>query len=233
MVTIPRGRFLMGSNDIDDEEKPVHPVHIKTFMISKYAITNTQFCKFLKEKGNQEEGGVSWLEYEESKIEKRKNEYIPIIGMENHPVTGVSWYGARAFCKWAGGRLPSESEWEYAARGGEDYKYAGSDNINDVAWCWSNSGQVTLTREVGTKKANGFGLYDMSGNVWEWCEDDYHDSYNGAPTGGQAWLSGESDVLKVLRGGSCGESSSMSRVGYRYFSVPGHGYCNYGFRLVC
>lgn len=114
--------------------------------------------------------------------------------------------------------LPSESEWEYACRAGEKQKYCGSDQINIVAWYGANASPIgssgKSTNPVGLKKANAFGLYDMSGNVWEWVADNYHASYQGAPSNGRAWYG--KDKARVLRGGAWDDEKEFSRSTVRY-----------------
>jgi sulfatase modifying factor 1 len=162
MVYVQGGDFNMGSsNGGYDHEKPVHKVHVDGFYMDKYEVTNTQFCSFLNVKGNQSEGGVTWLDIKDTRcrIETRNNRYVPKRGYENHPVTEVNWYGAGAYARWAGKRLPTEAEWEYAARGGSQtrgYKYSGSNNAGTVAWYSANSGHKT--HPVGTKQPNELGL---------------------------------------------------------------------------
>ena len=105
------------------------------------------------------------------------------------PVVGVSWHDAKRYCAWAGLRLPSEAEWEYACRAGTTTRYHSGDGETDldrVGWYKKNAG--SRLHPVGEKEPNGFGLYDMHGNVYEWCEDTYHDSYKGAPNDGSAWV---------------------------------------------
>jgi|GEM_PF-4159864 formylglycine-generating enzyme required for sulfatase activity len=143
MVFVKGGYFNMGSNDYDNE-KPIHGVTLSDFYIGKYEVTNEQFCHFINDKGNQIEGGETWLEMSEYVLIERKNgQFAPKAGYANHPVIEVSWYGATAYAKWLREqtgkkyRLPTEAEWEYGARGGRqtnDYKYAGSNNVDEVAW---------------------------------------------------------------------------------------------------
>ena len=102
---------------------------------------------------------------------------------DDHPINCVDWGQARTFSRWVGGDLPTEAQWAYAARGGQTFKYAGSNDPDEVAWYRSNSGK--RTHEVKTKRKNGYQLYDMSGNVWEWTLDKWHDNYRDAPSRGE------------------------------------------------
>ena len=232
MIFVKGGTFQMGSNDYDSE-KPIHKVYVNDFYISKYEVTNEQFCKFLNEKGNQKEGGVTWLDIKDSdcKIVKQSGRYVPVSGYNNHPVIEVTWYGARAYCKWAGGRLPTEAEWEYAARGGnksKGYKYSGSNNINKVGWYTENSGGKT--HPVGTKQANELSIYDMSGNVWEWCADWYgSDYYSKSPYENPKGPSSGSS--RLLRGGSWVNNTYDCRVAIRSWYIPDFSNDSDGFRF--
>jgi formylglycine-generating enzyme required for sulfatase activity len=162
-VKVEGGSYMMGcqSKDKDcypDEEE--HLVEVSSFEISAYEITVAQYRYYCEKTGAQmpKEPPFGWN--------------------ENHPIVNVTWYEAVSFARWAGGRLPTEAEWEYAAKGGKQskgYKYSGSDNPFEVGWCYENS-QGT-THPVGEKKCNELGLYDMSGNAWEWCSDNYEIYY--------------------------------------------------------
>jgi formylglycine-generating enzyme required for sulfatase activity len=192
MVVLQGGAFLMGDVEAmgGKDELPVHIVHIcRQFAIGKYPVTFGEYHKFCLDTGR---GLVRdhW-------------------GRDRQPVFYVSWYDAVAYCDWLSTqtgetyRLPSEAEWEYAARGGPRHEiWAGTSEVSEVgeyAWCAENSeGQA---HPVGEKRPNSFGLYDMSGNVWEWLEDCWNENYEGAPSDGSAWLSGKCNV-RVLRGGS-------------------------------
>jgi formylglycine-generating enzyme required for sulfatase activity len=120
-------------------------------------------------------------------------------------------------------RLPTEAEWEYSAKGGQSYKYSGSDNITDVAWSSENSGETT--HDVGTKQSNAFGLYDMSGNVSEWCSD-WYKGYSGSS--GVTNYTGEN---RVIRGGSYGSGWGYCHPSSRMFSPPSYSYVDNGFRV--
>ena len=147
----------------------------------------------------------------------------------------VNYNDAQDFIAWlnktdgGGYRLPSEAEWEYACRAGGNHTYCGSNDVGAVAWYDGNSGN--RARAVGGKQANAFGLHDMSGNVWEWTQDCWNDSYNGAPTNGTAWTSGSCGV-RILRGGSWFFIAIYSRAADRFVISTDLRYDIYGFRLA-
>ncbi len=237
MVFVEGGTFIMGSPEGEgwDDERPQHQVTLSDFYISKYEITNALYAKFLNAKGKHEENNILWLAMQDDacQIELVDGKYKVNAGKENYPVVDVTWYGANAYAEWAGGRLPTEAEWEYAARGGNQskgYKYSGSNNLEDIAWYFQNS---EATQVVGTKQANELGIYDMSGNVNEWCADVY-EAYTAQaqtnPTGVNA--NAEDDVSRVHRGGNFLDGDDCCRVAFRaennfYSYNP-----TWGFRVV-
>jgi formylglycine-generating enzyme required for sulfatase activity len=214
MVFIQGGSFQMGSNDGEDYEKPVHTITLNNFYIGKYEVTQKQ-----------------WREVMGSDPPE-----LAFKGCDQCPVEGVSWNDIQDFLKklniktGKNYRLPTEAEWEYAARGGSrsrGYTYSGSNTVGDVAWYNKNSG----THPVGQKQPNELGLYDMSGNVWEWCSDWYGwDFYKTSPAIEPKGPSTGS--ARVDRGGGWGSSAQSCRPSLRDCIAPA-GYGNsLGFRLV-
>ena len=245
MVLIPAGEFEMGSNDGDDEE-PVHTVHLDAFYIDIYEVTNAQYKKFVEATGHREPKGYGFVDGEvKDGFEPWKS---PDFNGDNQPVVCVSWHDAMAYAQWAGKRLPTEAEWEKAARGGlKGKRYPWGDNIShDDANYLGTGGRDTWakTAPVGSFPPNNYGLYDMSGNVWEWCLDEYQaDFYSKSPRTSTNPIAGESilyviknftDVKsrRVLRGGSWYYYSLYVRVANRLRYDPDIWYATFGFRCV-
>ncbi len=243
MVFVEGGTFLMGNpyEVGEPNEWPQHQVTLSDFYIGKYEVTNAQYAKFLNAKGKHQNDENIWLDVsnDNCQIELVDGKYKVKTDKENYPVIMVTWYGAVAYAEWVGGRLPTEAEWEYAAKGGnksQNYKYSGSDNIDEVAWYSDNSVNPdnNLHSEkgshmVGTKKANELGIYDMSGNVAEWCNDwfsDYSDEAQTNPTGA------ESGRYRIVRGGNWHETYQYSRVTFRLDGYPTEGNRSLGLRIV-
>jgi formylglycine-generating enzyme required for sulfatase activity len=213
MVYVKGGTFQMGSNSGDSDEKPVHSVRVSNFYIGKYEVTQKQWKAIMGGNPSNWKG-------------------------DNLPVENVSWNDVQEFLRKlnakTGGnfRLPTEAEWEYACRGGTrsaHYKYAGSNNASEVAWYSGNSG--SKTHPVGQKQANELGLYDMSGNVWEWCSDWYSkDYYKNSPSSNPRGPNG--GTSRVYRGGSCYRDAGGLRVADRSGNTPDNRYSGLGFRLA-
>jgi len=195
----------MGSVNGGTDERPVHTACVDAFCMDRYPVTNTDYARFLNLFGNRVEGGEKWLDNVGPfsswlcKIQKKNGLFVPKPGYENHPVIKVSWYGARAYARWLGKRLPTEAEWEKAARGGlEGKKYVYGDTITPSQ---ANVGGFHSAAPVGSYPPNGFGLHDMVASVWQWCNDWYvPDYYARSPLRNPKGP--ESGSLKVLRGGS-------------------------------
>jgi formylglycine-generating enzyme required for sulfatase activity len=162
MVLIPGGEFFMGSEDGGDDEVPVHKVYVDSFYMDKYEVTNAQYFKFCRE---TERDLPEFWEMEE---------FHSGLEYPNHPVIGVSWRDAKAYAEWAGKRLPTEAEWEYAARGGlVGKRFPSGDDLDTSVANFASEGTVP----VGSYPPNGFGLHDVAGNVAEWVSDYYHQDY--------------------------------------------------------
>lgn len=215
MIEVKGGAFTMGSTYSEDNN-PLHEVTVGDFSISKYEITNYQFACFLKANENQPVKSNEPLYYECNwGIEQGK----PVRGYESHPAIYITWYGAQAYCEWAGGRLPTEEEWEYAARGGlygnRDNLFSGGMELDSLGWYAGNS--EGKPHPIGTKLPNELGIHDMSGNVWEWCSD--VNLKDGKP-------------YAVVRGGTWFNERATCRPTCHYAIFPGSKHFNNGFRIV-
>lgn len=222
-----------------------HSITLSDFYLGQYPITVAQYLQFANATNSHY---PEWLEEGSSyNIYHGTEDYYKQLGEALthplHPVVGVSWHDAVAYCEWLSEktnrnyRLPSESEWEFAARGGpcsKDFPYAGSHKLKEVAWYDHNSNGET--KEVGLKLPNELGIYDMSGNVWEWCQDHWQDDQEQIPQDGSPWLDAEkaadSRALRVFRGGSWYNFDFNCRVSNRGGFNAANGYVNVGFRVV-
>lgn len=270
MVFVESGSFMMGSNDGDEDEKPVHKVTVSSFYIGKYEVTVAEFATFVDATGyktSAESGNWAFIwngsKWEQKKDASWNNPYF--IQGEKNPVTCVSWFDAIAYCNWLsnkeglepcyslsgnanphewspglvvcnwqanGYRLPTEAEWEFAARGGvksKGYQYSGSDDVVSVAWYLNNSEKKT--QAVGTKQANELGIYDMSGNIREWCWDWYDSAYftkspSSDPRGA------DSGSSKILKGGVWFYYVGDCRMSYRPYINPSQSHNTFGFRIA-
>ena len=235
IVMIPAGSFDMGSNNGDADEKSMHRVTIgKAFAIGKTEITRGQFAVFVNATGY--DAGNECYVLVDRKWGKRTGNNWRNPGFQqddSHPVACINWNDASAYVEWLSRktgkqyRLPTEAQWEYACRAGRQDEYCGSDNLDSVAWFGRNAGDAT--QPSARKQANAFGLYDMSGNVWEWVADSYHDSYNGAPGDGSEWQG--NGTWRTLRGGSWSGLPSFTRSANRGNNGPVFRDANFGFRV--
>jgi formylglycine-generating enzyme required for sulfatase activity len=231
MVEIPAGSFLMGSAasptkqaiSNNESESPQHKVNVPTFLMGKFAVTQEQYQQIMGKNPARFKGA-------------------------KRPVERVSWNDAVEFCSKLSQktgrkyRLPSEAEWEYACRAGTTTPFHFGETITSDLANYDGSSTYASepkgnyhqqTTDVGSfQVANAFGLYDMHGNVWEWCQDGWHNDYKGAPTDGSAWSSQSSDT-KLLRGGSWLNNPDYCRSAFRYNSYLDDDSSNIGFRVVC
>jgi hypothetical protein len=212
IVLVEGATFQMGSAFGDSDEQPVHSVTLSSFRIGKNEVTQALWRTVM---------GVN-------------SNYVTTC--DNCPIEQVSWDDIQVFLTKLNTltgkdyRLPTEAEWEYAARGGKlskGYTYAGSNTIEDVAWYVSNSGGTNHL--IGQKTANELGLYDMSGNVWEWCQD-WYIAYSSASQNNPSGAS--TGTYRVLRGGSWSYNPQYSRVSYRNYYTPGYRNYGHGFRMA-
>lgn len=232
MVFIPGGEFMMGGRM--GNETPAHPVQVSAFYMDQHEVTNAAYCHFLNALDRQmiDERLSQWLITDPvagSKIAYRSGQFVPRKGFESHPVVAITWHGAKAYAQWIGKRLPTEAEWEYAARGGGQappYPFAGSSNPAGISWNQVNS--QNTTHPVGTKTPNSLGIYDLSGNAWEWCNDrfgPYRDDRQTDPIGPTY------GTERVLRGGSFKDLDGL-RVNARWHFAPHLSREHIGFRCV-
>ena len=254
MVSIPAGIFQMGTTLIDadwlEPSGPVHKVTVSAFEMSACEITNSLYAAYLNaaladgkitvtSKGvkgasdNYSDQNYLELNDIDCRIDYSGGVFTAQSGYEDHPVVKVTWYGANGFCEYYGFSLPTEAEWEYACRAGTTTRFYTGDSESDLdraAWFKSNSGD-NKTHAVGGKQANAFGLYDMHGNIWEWCKDWFDSNYyRNSPS--QDPPGGESGEYRIKRGGGWRGSSTYSRSAARDYGVPGDGYNYVGFRVV-
>lgn len=229
-ILVEGGTFQMGNNDGRENEKPVHNVTLSTYQMSKYEVTIIQYIEFLNAIKCHRDGYFIDPEFNYAQYIHMSSYYCAIDFKDgqfvfkgsiyaetpNCPVAEVTWYGANAYCRWAGGHLPTEAQWDYAARGGkysQGYIFSGSNDISEVAWYKRT--YTNKTNPVGQKQPNELGIYDMTGNVSEWCADRY-DSYSSDdqinPTGGT------SGKYRIYRGGSYVSDADESYIAYRGFT---------------
>ncbi|AVZ29546.1 SUMF1/EgtB/PvdO family nonheme iron enzyme [Nodularia spumigena] len=237
MVKIPGDTFTMGASKKEerssDDERPEHQVTVPSFYMGRFLVTQPQWARV----------AASFPQINR-KLETRPSHFKRD---DNLPVESISWYDAVEFCKRLSQktgrdyRLPSEAEWEYACRAGTYTPFHFGDIItSEVANYDGNStygnslkGQYRQkTTPVGSFPPNAFGLYDMHGNLWEWCLDTWHSNYEGAPRDGSAWIDNDNQKLRLLRGGSWSSPPRNCRSAYRGYNDPDNGYGSLGFRVV-
>ncbi|MEH2037078.1 MAG: formylglycine-generating enzyme family protein [Nostoc sp.] len=243
MVSIPEGSFMMGAakteEESDNDQRPQHQVTVSTFFMGKYPVTQEEW------------EAVAALPQINRELDLDLSNFKGV----NRPVETVSWYDAVEFCDRLSQytkksyRLPSEAEWEYVCRAGTTTPFNFGETITselanyNANYTYGAGVKRTYRREttpVGSfEVANAFGLYDMHGNVWEWCLDDWHRSYEGAPTDGSAWFDSENNNISqkqgnaVLRGGSWVDNPVFCRSAYRNYSSRDDRLNSFGFRIVC
>ncbi len=231
MTVIPGGAFERGSNKGGRDEMPRHQISLNPYAIDIHPVTNEQFGRFLEELGGEKDhNNNDIIRLRESRIKRMGGKITIESGYAKHPVVGVTWYGATAYAKWVGKRLPTEAEWEVAASGGlVDCIYPTGKDIDRTQANFFSSD----TTPVLSYPANGYGIYDMAGNVYQWCQDwyDYH-YYNLSvqePHNPKGPLQG---VYRVLRGGCWKSLKEDLRTSHRHRNNPGTMNGTYGFRCA-
>lgn len=243
MVLVHGGSFEMGSMEDEKQDNKTHTVVLDDFYIDKFEVTYNEFQKFIEETKyitDVERDGWSYIFNKKGELEKKDNIHwkhnvngeLLAPSEYNHPVIHVTWNDAVAYANWAGKRLPTEAEWEYAARGGgfsNSFDYSGSKRASDVGWYKNNSDK--LTHKASQKIRNELNIYDMTGNVAEWCHDWYDENYyvNSPGENPEGLESGEN---KVIRGGSWMDSDKECAVYNRQSAKNGYRSSRIGFRCV-
>ncbi len=223
----------MGTDDRARNERPAHQVILDSFYIDQYEVSNAWFAKFLNAKGNQMEGNANWIEAIDVDLRVHLVDGIWKVdpGNDNYPMNEMTWYGARAFCAWRGGSLPTEAEWEKAARGTDGRTYPWGEGITckqaNFAGCFFAAVQIDGLPE----SASPYGAYNMAGNMMEWTADWYDANYYANsplenPTGP------DHGNFRVLRGGTWRHNAGNVRTTYRYPKLPVLTYATVGFRCA-
>ena len=243
MVHIPAGGFVRGSYEYKSES-PVCWVIMDDFSIDRHPVTNAQFKEFMTDhfdrtKSNRDTNGNKIINFEYSGINETPQGLTIEQGYEDHPLVGVTWYGAQAYCKWKGSlerteyRLPTETEWEKAARGCLGRRYP-----------WRNefAKEKCNTRESGIKEtsktwsfphgSSPYGCHDMAGNVWEWCQDNYQSDFYEKGAKKNPVCTKTEEGLMVLRGGSWDYYQNHARCAFRFMGNPERWYFDIGFRCA-
>lgn len=231
MVIVAGGQFLRGSREGNRDEEPEHRVSIASFAIDVHPVTNEQFIRFLEAMaGVKDHSNRDIIHLRESRIKSSAGKWSIESGYNKHPVVGVTWYGAVAYAKWVGKRLPTEAEWEVAAKSGVDsYSYPSGDDIDRTQANYFN----TDSTMVMSYAPNTLGLYDMAGNVYEWCQDWYqYDYYKESAQNPHRPNGPIQGVYRVLRGGCWKSLKEDLRCPHRHRNNPGTGNGTYGFRCA-
>ena len=255
MLRIPAGSFRMGSPETEaessDRERPVHRVTLGEFLLAQTPITQAQWRAVAQWQRLEQEDRELWPDWLAPDPVAELKESARFQG-EQRPVVNVRWHDAMAFCQRLRLRtgknytLPSEAQWEYACRAGTTTPFHWGATISaklanydgrEVYGDGERGGYRRQTMDVASFPANPWGLHDMHGNIWEWCEDHWHDNYKGAPEDGRAWIGEEAidEPLKtrLLRGGSWFGNPRYCRSAYRNDAHPGYRDFNIGFRVCC
>ena len=241
MALIPAGEFEMGSNTGETNERPVHTVYVDAFYMDIHEVTNAQYKTFIDENPEWQKENIPRIFHDGVYLRLWNGNTYP-EDKADHPVVYVSWYAAMAYAKWAGKRLPTEAEWEKAARGGRNGKaYPWGDTFDKTHANYARHFNEPIA--VGQYRPNGYGLYDMAGNISEWCLDEYDpDFYATSPRENPFSTGSIEEVLhnfkavkkrdRVLRGGCWSDNGLFLRVAYRDWGPQHYTSVFRGFRCV-
>jgi len=237
LIYIPAGSFQMGSTETNEgadyDEMPQHPVFLDAFWMDQTVVTNDMYARFLNERGNQSESRSTWLDAgdDDALIYRQDDIWMALDGYENYPAVEVTWFGAQAYCQWARRRLPTEAEWEKAARDDDGRAYPWGDKISCEKAQYANCGGGLLPVDSKPAGASPYGVLGLSGNTWEWVSDWYADDYYGfSPTKNpEGPTEGET---RVLRGASWEYDWKHLRAANRRHNGPAVSMHDYGFRCA-
>jgi formylglycine-generating enzyme required for sulfatase activity len=235
MVVVPAGTFVMGSDNGPDDERPAHRVSLAEYFIDRYPVTNEAYAAFLNAAGPRNAAGERLFDEEDpdARIHRAGRSWLADRGYEQHPVVEVSWAGARDYCSWKGKRLPTEAEWEKAARGTDGRRYPWGNQPPDATRAKFSAGfNDTAPVDVFAPGASPYGAQDMAGNAWEWVSSAYRPYPYDATDGREQQAAGP---VRSTRGGGhdspAGEITATQR-GRALSRNPASGHHNIGFRCA-
>ncbi len=238
LVYVKGGKLKLGNKKGEIDERPSKKIRINSFIIGKLEVSNAEFADFLNANGNQNSEHLVWIDLNgkwnnlKCRIYLKDNKFFVEEGFENFPVNFVNWYAADAYCKWKGGRLPTEAEWEFTLRKGYSKTKKKDIKLYDLTeLAWFNENSNDSWHKCGEKKNDSQGIHDMLGNLWEWCSDYYQSEYyksrpKSNPSGP------EMGDFRVIRGGSWTNGSEVLSVSNRNGLNPNTGKINLGFRIA-
>jgi len=235
MAAIPAGAFPMGSNDGPDDERPAHQVSVAAFEIERLPVTNARFAEFLNAVGTHNRNGEKLFDDDDpdARIHQQGGRWVNDKGFENHPLVEASWAGARDYCAWRGKRLPTEAEWEKAARGSDGRKYPWGNTPPDrTRGQYAMRFNDTAPADAFPAGASPYGVLDMAGNAWEWVSSAYRPYPYNAGDGREDLKAGP---VRATRGGghdSPAEEITTTQRGRNLSRNPRSGHHNIGFRCA-
>lgn len=234
LVYIPEGKFDMGSDSGRLNETPVHTVWLNDYWLDRTEVTNEMFVRFLNAEGNKQEGGTTWFDPIDPFVWvfEKDGTWQTRAGKEKYPIVNVSWYGAKAYCAWAGRDLPSEAQWEYAARGMNGYRFPwGNDGPDCNQARFSGCGNTPVEAGSLVQGSNLWGIFDLAGNVAEWINDRYAaDYYQQSPPSNPPGPS--NGYYRVIRGGYWGSTYLALQTSHRDWAGADERISSVGFRCA-